>query len=144
MKQLLSIFLLFAAIGVQAQDGSFNLKLNGKQIAKGPFSSDVGVKVPVNQKQLLPGGKLQVVIKDAGNNSGWKRILLFTDADGNEVKTMEKNISNGTFDWNITDLKALLKKYKTLTLHTYSIPIDEQQAALVRVRRFQLCTLELK
>jgi hypothetical protein len=144
MKQLLSILFLFAVISVHAQDGSFNLKLNGKQIAKGPFAAEAGITVSITQKQLQPGGKLQVVIKDAGNNSGWKRILLLTDTEGNEVKTMEKNMSNGTFDWNIRDLKDLLKKYKTLTLHTYSIPIDEQQAALVRVRRFQLCTLELK
>lgn len=144
MKQVLGILFLFAFASVQAQDGSFNLKLNGKPIAKGSFSGDAGVTVTLNQKQLAAGGKLQIVVKDAGNNSGWKRIFLLADDQGNEVKTMEKNSSNGTFDWNITDLKDILKKYKKLTLHTYSIPIDEQQAALVRVRRFQLCTLELK
>lgn len=145
MKHLFSILFLFAVIGVKAQDGSFTLKLNGKLVVQGPISMRTIIKpTAVTQKQLQPGGKIQLTVKDAASNPGWKRIFVLADEQGNEIKTMEKNMVNGTYDWNITGLKDILKKYKKVAVHTYSIPVDEQQAALVRVMRFQLCTLELK
>lgn len=145
MKQLIGLFFLFSFMGVQAQDGSFIMKLNGKQVVQGPISMRTLIKpTPITQKQLQPGGKLQVTVTGAANNTGWKRILIMADEQGNEIKTMEKNMVNGTYDWNITGLKDILKKYKKVAVHTYTIPVDEQQAALVRVMRFQLCTLELK
>jgi hypothetical protein len=52
-------------------------------------------------------------------------------------------VVSGTYDWNLADLKLLLEKYKTLKIFTYSTPIDENQGALIRIRRFHLCTLVL-
>jgi hypothetical protein len=146
MKHLFSIALLFAFVTVNGQEksGTYELKLNGKTIIKKRAIPDgEAPMVKLTAKQLKTGAKLQFKITDADNFPQWKRKLMLNDVGENEIRTMEKNGVSGTYDWNITDLKLLLEKYKTLKIFTYCTPIDENQGAMIRIRRFHLCTLAL-
>lgn len=147
MKKILGITVLFAFFAANAQErsGTFEVKLNGKLIVK---KQDIpqaeGVRVELTASQLKPGAKMQFVIADVNSFPQWKRKLMLNDLQENEIKILEKNIVSGTYDWNIADLKSLLEKHKTLNIFTYCTPIDENQGALIRIRRFHLCTLVLK
>jgi hypothetical protein len=147
MKHLLCISFLFAVITTNAQErtGTFEIKLNGKTIVrKQAIPNGAGIPIALTAKQLAAGGKLQLKITDADNYAEWKRKLMLNDVQENEIKTLEKDFVSGTYDWNITDLKPLLQKSTTLNLFTYCTPIDENRAALIRIRRFHLITFTLK
>ena len=72
--------------------------------------------------------------------NGWKRsIIIFDESDNQLIKKDSTAIS-----LSANELKNLFKERKKIKLFTISIPSDPSQAALVRIRRVHLCTLELK
>ena len=72
--------------------------------------------------------------------NGWKRsIIVFDESDNQLIKKDSSAIS-----LSANELKKLFKERKKIKLFTISIPSDPSQAALVRIRRVHLCTLDLK
>ncbi len=70
----------------------------------------------------------------------WKRSILIFDESDNELLKKESSSIKLTPD----ELSDLFKEKKIIKIFTVSIPSDPSEAALVRVRRIHLCTLELK
>ena len=72
--------------------------------------------------------------------NGWKRsIIIFDESDNQLIKKDSSAIRLST-----AELKKLFNERKQIKLFTISIPSDPSRAALVRIRRVHLCTLELK
>lgn len=147
MKQIFSCIFLFSVSALYAQDkaGTFDIKLNGKAIVnKQAIPANEGATVTLTAKQLAGGGKLQLAMVNGEPRDGWKRKLMLNDVNETELSVFEKDFVTGTYTWNISNLKTLLEKHKTLKIFTFCSPIDENQAAMMRLRRYHLCTLVLK
>jgi hypothetical protein len=145
MKQLCFFALLLLTLVAHAQGtDKVQVSINKKTVVA-RFTPGVSQPGTVT---LMPAqiktSTLLVVSYSTTPQTGWKRQLQLIDSLGNEVLQFEQNKMSGTFSWNINGLAALLKKHGVLQLHTMALPTDPKQAALVRVARYELCTLRLK
>ena len=89
---------------------------------------------------LLRSGDFVIAYVEKNPQQGWKRTFFIEDANGNEIVKKD----GGIYKLKSNELLSLLKKHKQLRFSTWSLPTDPQQAALVRVRRISLGTVELK
>ncbi len=147
MKQFLFVILMLAAGMGHAQEkaGTFDIKLNGKTIVKKTaIPQNEGPQVTLTAKQLAAGGQLLLNLVNGEPRDGWKRKLMLNDASENELSVFEKDYVTGAYSWNISNLGALLAQHKTLKIYTICTPVDERKAAVMRLRRYHLCTLVLK
>ena len=94
----------------------------------------------IKKEDLKAKGNLSVFIKDRAPEKGWVRNILIVDDAENEI-------TSGKGDLMKVDNRLLAKaapKVNTIHIYTMSLPSDPAKAALVRVRRIHLATIQIK
>ena len=69
-------------------------------------------------------------------------LFYINDGDDKNYRTIEVNKQSGRITVNAAVLQKLMNKRKPVLIYTTSLPKDPSKAALVRVRRILLCTIE--
>ncbi len=125
-----------------AQD-SWKIVHNGKVRLTATEESE-GNRFAIKKSDLKTNGVLAIYIKENAPQKGWIRTVLAVDKNENELASGEGNlvkIANAK-------LAPLASKSGTkagiIRLYTLSLPSDPAQAALVRVRRIHLATIQIK
>ena len=140
-KILLSILFITAAIYLNAQSDSWKVYHNKKLLISTSEESEAKNTRSINKSDLDKIGELIVLYEEGLIDKEWKRSIaildkkdsiLFEKAEINKIQ-----VSNA-------DLKKMLKGKTTIKIYTWAIPKDPAKAAVIRIRRVHLCTLELK
>ena len=130
------IFLLLTSICLTL----FSMSQTGWKITSG--SSSTAIAKLGDQSALVDINlDLKIVYEPAAPNNEMNRSIMINDGNDNELFRFELNNDKGTLNISSSQLKEFFKDRTKLTLYTIAIPKDPKQAALVRVRRMQVCIL---
>ncbi|MGK2861332.1 MAG: hypothetical protein ACSLE0_05325 [Chitinophagaceae bacterium] len=138
------IFLLMAVFPIMKQDGdswkiSFANKILLVANEEDQSKNIVSIRVADLNK---PGNCFTISYLDLNKpaKKKWKRSILIFDESDNELLKKESS----SIKLSAAELGDLFKENKLIKIFTVSVPSDPAEAALVRIRRVHLCTLELK
>lgn len=139
MKAFLAIACIIAGTMVAAGQDRWTVVHNGKtrleaknESAKNSFF--------VKREELQQKGTLSIFIKDKSPRKDWVRTILVVDEAENEI-------ANGNGDLMKVSNKQLFKaaaSARKIHIYSISLPSDPEKAALVRVRRIHLATIQFK
>ena len=85
---------------------------------------------------------LTVRYRGSENQKGWSRFFIITDSAGTEVLRKKFGTTNGTFKFALADLSKL-KSHNRYQLSTYTYPLDPRLAMRIRIRRVNVCSLQV-
>ncbi len=147
MKKIVFILgLCFTWLLSQAQfpqSDSWKISWNKKVIAETNKKTEAAGIGKIKTADLKKNYSLEIVYKEADiqKEKEWIRSFMIVDESDKELARKDSIRT-----WKITSaqLKKLFGNKKKIILYTIAIPSDPDLAARVRVRRVQLCTLELK
>jgi len=132
---------LFLAISVNGQSDSWKIYFNKKLLLKATEESESKNVVKIKSADLKKAGQLSIMFVDAIPNKDWRRtIAIFDDKDSTLYEQTGVNavrIANSR-------IKKMSAGKTRIKIYTWSLPKDPNKAALVRIRRVHLCTLELE
>lgn len=121
-----------------AQD-SWKVVHNGKTRLEARGESDKNSFV-VKAADLKKAGALSIFIKEKAPQAGWERTVTLVDAAENELASAKGDL----IKIENTRLAKTMAKAKTIRIYSMLLPTDPAKAALVRVRRIHLATIEIK
>lgn len=141
MKSLIIIAaLVLAGFASQAQD-SWKVYLNKQELFSSNKVDEANNKLVISKSQLTKSAEFVLTYVEQQSSKDWKRDIMVFDAADNRV--LEKEGMN-ILKLTGKELAELLDKHKSIRIFTIALPTDPAQAALVRVARVHLVTVELK
>ncbi len=139
MKKIISIIvLLMAATSMQAQTGSWTIKLNNKLLLATAKEDEVKNVKKITAAEWKKNGKLEIYFTETDPDT-WYRAFRFCDEADNELLVTD---SSSAVKIPISKLRAVFKGKKKIVIYTTISPRDSNLA--VRIRRVHLCTLRLQ
>jgi len=126
---------------MNAQSDSWKVYHNKKLLVNANEENETKNIVAINKTELNKAGELIVMYEEGNPNKEWKRTIAILDEK--DINLFEKAEINKIQVSN-TILKKLTAGKTKLKIYSWSIPKDPAKAALIRIRRVHLCTLELK
>lgn len=140
MKPIFLFFLAFISLNVMAQNSSWKITHNNKQVLKASVEDESKNVITISASELKKSGQLCVVYTDKQKQKGWKReIALF---DENDTELLRH--SGETLKVNNLKLNLLANKAKTIKIYTWSLPTDPAKAAVIRIRRVHVATIRFQ
>ena len=136
MRIILIALLISFGLPLLAQD-SVRLSWNTKTILTGDIEKGDSNTVVISQKDLQSKKDLVITYVEKQKPKDWKRTITLYDVSGKEIRKMAGNTMRIT---NV-QLRALLKKYKTIDIYTWALPTDPKMQAAVRIRRILLARI---
>lgn len=144
------IFFLFlpAAAGssltARCQDGlSWKVILNKKVVLHASNAEDtIANRIVIKKNELDNNGLFKIEVMDSlekKNKTGWVRSLALIAPD--QTSVAQKDSATQLYFYN-RDLLKMIWVRKKLTAYTWTSPPDPAMAALIRIRRIRLFTLE--
>jgi hypothetical protein len=143
-KKFLLLILSFAYLLPQAQQGdSWKIKWNKKIILETGQENETANTRRIKEADLDKNCFLEILYKeaDAKKEKEWNRSFIFFGENDSELSRKD---SSRKIKISGAELKKLFGNKKKVMLFTIAIPTDPEMAAIVRVRRVHLCTLELQ
>lgn len=142
---LFSLFILISFQGMKAQDNSsWKLILNKKNlITSFNFDDSNSNVIEIKKADLSNNGVLKIEYTESAlekARGGWMRSIALFDTTG-EVIARQDSVQQLAF-YNKDVLRMIWNK-KKMGVYTWSYPIDKSMAAVIRVRRYRLCTMVL-
>jgi len=142
MKSILFALLTsLSFLFMNAQSDSWKVYHNKKLLVNANEENETKNIVAINKTELNKAGELIVMYEEGNPNKEWKRTIAILDEK--DINLFEKAEINKIQVSN-TILKKLTAGKTKLKIYSWSIPKDPAKAALIRIRRVHLCTLELK
>ena len=141
----LLLFSLLACCGTAwSQDGlSWKVILNKKVVLKTGHEEDTaGNRLQIKKSELDNNGLFKIEVTDSlekKNKTGWVRSLALVAPD--QTSVAQKDSASQLYFYN-RDLLKMIWVRKKLTAYTWTSPPDPAMAALIRIRRIRLFTLE--
>jgi hypothetical protein len=146
----MKLFLLFAAllfsIAVFAQkrgvpaEASWKVTLGSKTLLKASAEDETANVITVRRADLKKKGNFILAYTPGSDEStGWNRTITVYGENDTELQQHKGNkltLSNYA-------LATLLKDKQQVKIYTMAIPSDKRKAALVRVRRVHLVTVNV-
>ena len=132
---------LFLAISVHGQSDSWKIYHNKKLLLTTSEESESKNVVTIKFADLQKAGQLSIMFVDRILNKDWRRnIAILDEKDSTLYEQM------GVHGVRIANsrLKKMSAGKTRIKIYTWSLPKDPNKAALVRIRRVHLCTLELE
>jgi hypothetical protein len=120
---------------------SWKIRLNNSTILSTDSENETRNLRKIDKAALSGKGYFEAIYTNTSGEKGLIRSILFVDENDNEV--MRKD-SVRRIKIPIGELKKMFEGHNQIRVFTLAIPADPDKAALVRVRRLHLCTLELK
>jgi hypothetical protein len=140
-KIFLSLLFITAAIYMNAQSDNWKVYHNKQLLLSASEESETKNTRSINKADLDKIGELIVMYEAGIPDKEWKRnIAIFDEKDSILFEKAEINkiqVSNA-------DLKKMLHGKTKIKIYTWAIPKDPAKAAVIRIRRVHLCTLQLK
>lgn len=139
MKTLVTLLLIIVPTMAGIAQDSWKVMHNGKLRLEAKEESEKN-SFSIKKEDLKEKGNLAIFIKDKAPQKGWVRTILVVDAEENEIAA-------GKGDLIKIENRRLVKaaaKARAINVYTMSLPSDPAQAALVRVRRIHLATIQIK
>lgn len=135
---LLFTVLVLSVLFVQAQEGKWKIKMNGKTLL---YTSKEDVKIntkKISATEWKKSGYLEISFTEDVPDM-WKRSYLFVDENDEQLFSVE-NTTKAKIP--LSKLRKLFAGKKELTIYTIIAPINPDIA--IRIRRVHLCTLKLR
>lgn len=142
---LSSMLFLIVFQGLNAQDNSsWKLILNKKNLITSFNVDDSNSNViEIKKADLSNNGVLKIEYTESAvekARGGWMRSIALYDTTG-EVIAKQDSVQQLAF-YN-KDVLRMIWNRKKMGVYTWSAPIDKSMAAVIRIRRYRLCTLVL-
>jgi hypothetical protein len=141
MKTLLVFLAAISLASGSRQTDNWTISHNKKIMLAATQENEVKNIVTVAKADLSKAGSWGIVYQEGDPNSEWRRTMAIVDESGNSL--FEKEEIN-RMELSNKELKKIFGALTKLKIYTWAIPKDPAQAALVRVRRVHLCTMQLK
>ena len=124
---------------------TWKVMLNKDLICEGSIDGNTE-KPAFLSKQLVKksGGYLYISYKTMQPQEGWKRIFYINNEKDSVYNKSEIDMQSGKVCVPISLVLEMLNRNEKIVIHTVSIPLDPEKAAMVRVRRITLCTIGWK
>lgn len=136
-KFLLLTGILFTAFLVQAQKGSWVIRLNNKTILSS-HQEDAAKNVrKIKAGDWKKSGQLEILFKEDEKDT-WIRSFLLLDEHDNDLLRKDSTVHARI---PLAELRKMFAGKKQLIIYTTISPIDPNLA--IRIRRVHLCTLQL-
>jgi len=139
MKKILFITsLIFSCFFVQAQEGKWKIKLNGKTLL---YTSTENEKINIKKISSVDwkkNGYLEISFEEPKTEVWWYRSFQLEDEKTNQLFNKD---STNNIKIPLVELRKLFKGKKQLLIYSVVAPRNPQMA--VRIRRVHLCTLKL-
>lgn len=132
MKLLLFTAILISTINMNAQTGSWTIKLNNKNIITTSIEDETKNLKKLKAADWEKAGNLEIQFEE-DNPDDWFRSFLFYDEDQNELFRAD---SITCLCISLEKLKKLFTGKKTLKIYTVIAPKDPTIA--IRIRRVHL------
>lgn len=138
MKNIVFIIsLLFSFHLLQAQGGSWKIKLNNKTLIATSEESETTNTKKIVAAEWKKSGSLEILFTEAEKNT-WIRSFLFYDNNENEILRKDSAVQ---MKISVAELKRLFAGKKEIIIYTTIAPVNPMIA--IRIRRVHLCTLKL-
>ncbi|MEO7983093.1 MAG: hypothetical protein ABI688_03320 [Bacteroidota bacterium] len=138
MKKILVLtMLLFTVLFLQAQNGSWTIRLNNKTILSSRQEDPVKNIKKIKAGDWKKSGKLEILFTEEEKNT-WIRSFQFVDEQDNVILRKDSTTHAGI---SLTELRKLFAGKKQIKIYTTVSPLDPNIA--IRMRRVHLCTLQL-
>jgi hypothetical protein len=142
---LSSMVFLIVFQGLNAQDNSsWKLILNKKNLITSFNVDDSNSNViEIKKADLSNNGVLKIEYTESAlekARGAWMRSIALFDTTG-EVIAKQDSVQQLAF-YN-KDVLRMIWNRKKMGVYTWSAPIDKSMAAVIRIRRYRLCTLVL-
>lgn len=132
---LVTLLLCLATVQVQAQSGSWKIKLNGKTLLSTSKEDEKINCKKVKAAQWSKNGYLEINFTEDDPDTWW-RSFLFYDEQDNELLRKDSTTS---YKILAKELFKLFSGKKEIRIYTTIAPRDPNLA--IRMRRVHLCTL---
>jgi len=136
-KVIVLASLLFCLTAIEAQSGSWNIKLNGKLLLSTSKEDEKINCKKVKAAQWSKNGYLEINFTEDEPDTWW-RSFLFYDEQDNELLRKDSTTS---YKILAKELFKLFSGKKEIRIYTTIAPRDPNLA--IRMRRVHLCTLRL-
>lgn len=125
-----------------AQDGtSWMVKIGNRKVFAATTEDEKKNVISLSAAALLKDSQFVLSYSDMNaDTKTWDRSFILEDESGELLLQKEKT---KILTLKTAELATLLETKKKIKVYTEAIPSDPKLAALVRVRRVHLCTLQL-
>jgi hypothetical protein len=142
MKTISFIFsILVLAAATNAQTDSWKIYQNKKLLLKGTEENEIKNVVKLKRSEWNKVGHLTIEYTEAFANKEWIRTIMIVD---DKDSTLFEKSGITVLKLTNAKLKKLSKAKTKISIYTRAMPKDPAKAALVRIRKVHLCTLELE
>jgi DUF2075 family protein len=136
--------LLACSNAAWCQEGlSWKVILNKKVVLRSSHEDDtVGNRLQIKKSELDNNGLFKIEVTDSlekKSKTGWVRSLALVAPD--QTSIAQKDSASQLYFYN-RDLLKMIWVRKKITAYTWTSPPDPAMAALIRIRRIRLFTLE--
>jgi hypothetical protein len=146
-KLLLLVTVMFAALfsfaqkrGAAASEASWKVSLGKKVLLKATGEDENANVITLRRADLKKKASFTLsYVPESGQSAGWNRTITVYGANDTELQQHKGNkltLSNYA-------LAQLVKGKDQVKIYTMAIPSDKRKAALVRVRRMHLVTINI-
>jgi len=135
------ISILFLSIAANAQPDSWKIYHNKKLLLTGTEENETKNIVKIKRSEFNKGGQLSIEYIAATPNKEWTRTIMIVD---DKDSTLYERSGITALKLTNAKLKKLSSKKTRIKIYTRAMPKDPAKAALVRIRKVHLCTLELE
>jgi len=145
MKTFLTLLLSVFGIAAMAQEQSFKITAQ-KQIVTAYINGDnTNKKIVINTSEKIANVQRMMIRSLRPElDAEWKRTFAITDDNDKAEFTFTDEKSTGVFTISLKELADTLKKGQRYKLYTMAIPLDPAKAAIVRVKRILIATIEVQ
>ena len=130
--------LILSGLFVNAQDGKWKIKINGKTLLYTSIEDEKINTKKINSSDWRKSGYLEIIYTEA-DPSFWRRSFLFTDEKDNQLLSKD---STTKAKIPLFTLRKLFAGKKEVVIYTVASPVNPDIA--IRIRRVHLCTLKLR
>lgn len=140
MKTIVSFLAIITALNMTAQN-NWKVYLGKKELLSTGSSDEAKNIIVLTGNDLKGGAELVVTFHEAEPQKDWQRILSIA---GNSDTELVRKEGVRMLKISATDLSNYFQTHRQLKIYTWSLPLDPELAARIRIRRVYLCTVEKK
>jgi hypothetical protein len=143
---LLAAFLFAGSLQAQNMNDHWTLSLNKKILFAGNEEiADAARSINIfPAKKDFAKGTFKIAYLKVKPDDTWKRSLMIYDQNDRLLAEQQYDADTGVWNIAIADFKKYIAGQKKISVYTTAIPKDPNMAAMVRVRRILLCTVNVK
>jgi hypothetical protein len=125
---------------VNSQSDSWKIFHNDKLLLNATVENESKNLLQIKRNEFDKSGQLTIEYKEESPTEDWQRTIGIVDVMDS---TLFENTGSNTVNISNATMKDLITNHDKIKIYTWSLPKDPGKAALVRIRRTHLCTIEI-